>query len=199
MTPRRIGSRESSHPRSRRRRGQIVRAQWLTSFIKPIRQKLPDLVLDLNWGELAARTLNYTRAEIQSVVQHAWKSALSRIHSNRPGDGNSIKVTMHDFMIALETVVPELGIRRPNGTVGCGDRHKHIYKTAMQLVKQVKGRTGSPLVTCLLEGPNGSGKTALAATVGIHSGFRCVKFVSAETMLLQDERDKCQKIKEVFF
>lgn len=39
--------------------------------------------------------------------------------------------------------------------VDCGDRHKHIYQRAMLLVEQVKVSKGSPLVTCLLEGPSG--------------------------------------------
>lgn len=37
----------------------------------------------------------------------------------------------------------------------CGDRHRHIYQRAMLLVEQVKVSKGSPLVTCLLEGPSG--------------------------------------------
>lgn len=44
---------------------------------------------------------------------------------------------------------------RLNGMVDCGDRHKHIYERAMLLVEQVKESKGSPLLTCLLEGPSG--------------------------------------------
>lgn len=39
--------------------------------------------------------------------------------------------------------------------INCGDRHNHIYQRAMLLVEQVKVSKGSPLVTCLLEGPSG--------------------------------------------
>lgn len=39
--------------------------------------------------------------------------------------------------------------------VDCGERNKHIYQRAMLLVEQVKVSKGSPLVTCLLEGPSG--------------------------------------------
>lgn len=46
-------------------------------------------------------------------------------------------------------------IYRLNGMVDCGDRNKHIYERAMLLVEQVKVSKGSPLVTCLLEGPSG--------------------------------------------
>jgi hypothetical protein len=46
-------------------------------------------------------------------------------------------------------------VSRLNGMVECGDRNKHIYQRAMLLVEQVKVSKGSPLVTCLLEGPSG--------------------------------------------
>jgi hypothetical protein len=69
-------------------------------------------------------------------------------------------------------------IYRLNGIVDCGDGHKHIYERAMLLVEQVRVSKGSPLVTCLLEGPSGSGKSAMAATIGINSDFPYVKIVS---------------------
>jgi DNA helicase TIP49 (TBP-interacting protein) len=69
-------------------------------------------------------------------------------------------------------------IYRLNGIVDCGDRHKRIYERAMLLVEQVRVSKGSPLVTCLLEGPSGSGKSAMAASIGINSDFPYVKIVS---------------------
>lgn len=44
---------------------------------------------------------------------------------------------------------------RINGIVECGKRHAHIYRRTMLLAEQVKVSMGSPLVTCLLEGPSG--------------------------------------------
>ncbi|KAJ1417643.1 P-loop containing nucleoside triphosphate hydrolase [Sesbania bispinosa] len=82
--------------------------------------------------------------------------------------------------------------------VDCGDRHKRIAQRAMLLVEQVKVSKGSPLVTCLLEGSSGSGKTALAATVGIESDFPYVKIVSAESILGLHESTKCAQIIKVF-
>ncbi|KAF9672348.1 hypothetical protein SADUNF_Sadunf11G0032200 [Salix dunnii] len=164
---------------------------------------------DVNLQELAARTKNYSGAELEGVVKSAVSFALNRQLSlddlTKPVDEESIKVTMNDFLHALHEIVPAFGAStddlercRLNGMVDCGDRHKHIYQRAMLLVEQVKVSKGSPMVTCLLEGPSGSGKTALAATVGIDSDFPYVKIISAETMIGLQESTKCAHIVKVF-
>ena len=43
------------------------------------------------------------------------------------------------------------------------------------MLTQVRHSSKTPLLTCLLEGRPGVGKTALAATVGINSDFPFVK------------------------
>ena len=63
---------------------------------------------------------------------------------------------------------------------------------------QVQSSENTPLVTCLLEGPGGTGKTALAATLAIESGFPFVKIVSAEAMVGYSEQAKCSQIAKVF-
>nr|XP_010915893.1 vesicle-fusing ATPase [Elaeis guineensis]XP_029120193.1 vesicle-fusing ATPase [Elaeis guineensis] len=167
------------------------------------------LAADVNLQELAARTKNYSGAELEGVVKSAVSFALNRQISmddlTKPLDEESIKVTMDDFLYALQEIVPAFGAStddlercRLNGMVDCGERHKHIYQRAMLLVEQVKVSKGSPLVTCLLEGPSGSGKTAMAATIGIDSDFPYVKIISAETMIGLSESSKCAQIVKVF-
>nr|CAB3464699.1 unnamed protein product [Digitaria exilis] len=123
----------------------------------------------------------------------------------KPLDEESIKVTMDDFVNALHEITPAFGASTDNlercrlrGIVDCGKAHKHIYQRAMLLVEQVKVSKGSPLVTCLLEGPAGSGKSAMAASVGIDSDFAYVKIISAETMIGFSESSKCAQICKVF-
>lgn len=167
------------------------------------------LAPDVNLQELAARTKNYSGAELEGVVKSAVSYALNRQLSlddlSKPVEEENIKVTMDDFLNALHEVIPAFGAStddlercRLHGMVECGDRHKHIYQRAMLLVEQVKVSKGSPLVTCLLEGSSGSGKTALAATVGIDSDFPYVKIVSAESMIGLHESTKCSQIIKVF-
>lgn len=167
------------------------------------------LAADVNLQELAARTKNYSGAELEGVVKSAVSFALNRQISmddlTKPLDEENIKITMDDFLTALQEIIPAFGASmddlercRLNGIIYCGERHKHIYERAMLLVEQVKVSKGSPLVTCLLEGPTGSGKTAMAATVGIDSDFPYVKIVSAESMIGLSESSKCARIVKVF-
>ncbi|KAM3405422.1 hypothetical protein ACQJBY_008106 [Aegilops geniculata] len=143
---------------------------------------------DVNLQELAARTKNYSGAELEGVVKSAVSFALNRQISmddlTKPLDEESIKVTMEDFVNGLHEITPAFGAStddlercRLHGIVDCGKAHQHIFQRAMLLVEQVKVSRGSPLVTCLLQGSAGSGKSALAATVGIDSDFAYVKIV----------------------
>lgn len=63
---------------------------------------------------------------------------------------------------------------------------------------QVRASDKTPLLTCLLEGPPGSGKTALAASMGIDSDFHFVKIVSSQKYVGFSEAAKCQAIAKVF-
>ncbi|KMS97999.1 hypothetical protein BVRB_4g096810 [Beta vulgaris subsp. vulgaris] len=167
------------------------------------------LAPDINLAELAARTKNYSGAELEGVVKSAVSYALNRQLNmddlNKPVDEENIKVTMNDFLEAIDEVKPAFGAStsdlercRLNGMVDCGVRHEHIQQRTMLLAEQVKHSKGSPLLTCLLEGPSGSGKTAMAATVGICSDFPYVKIVSAESMIGLSESTKCAHIVKVF-
>ncbi|PSS05596.1 Vesicle-fusing ATPase [Actinidia chinensis var. chinensis] len=167
------------------------------------------LAPDVNLQELAARTKNYSGAELEGVVKSAVSYALNRQLSmddlTKPVDEENIKVTMEDFLNAQNEVRPAFGAStddldrcRLNGMVDCGARHEHIYKRTMLLAEQVRVSKGSPIVTCLLEGPSGSGKTAMAATVGIDSDFPYVKIISAESMIGLSESSKCAQIVKVF-
>ncbi|RAL52485.1 hypothetical protein DM860_007342 [Cuscuta australis] len=167
------------------------------------------LAPDVNLPELAARTKNYSGAELEGVVKSATSFALNRQLSlddlTKQVDEENIKLTMDDFLQALQEVIPAFGAStddlercRLNGIEECGPRHDHIYRSVMRLAEQVKVSERSPLVTCLLEGPSGSGKTAMAATIGIESDFPFVKIISAETMIGLSESSKCAKIGKVF-
>ncbi|EPS64806.1 n-ethylmaleimide sensitive fusion protein, partial [Genlisea aurea] len=121
---------------------------------------------DVNLEELAARTKNFSGAELEGVVKSAVSFALNRQLSmddlTKPVDEENIKVTMDDFRNAVVEVTPAFGAStdvldrcRVNGIVDCGTRHEFIYQRTMLLAEQVKDSGRSPLITSLLEGPSG--------------------------------------------
>ena len=63
---------------------------------------------------------------------------------------------------------------------------------------QVRSSEHTPLLTALLEGPAGAGKTALAATLGLESQFPFVKVVSSDAMVGFSEPAKAAQIAKVF-
>ncbi|GER31530.1 vesicle-fusing ATPase [Striga asiatica] len=162
-------------------------------------------ILQIHTNKMKESSFLAPDVNLEEIVSYALNRQLSMDDLTKPVDEDNIKVTMDDFLNALQEVIPAFGAStddlercRLNGIMECGARHDHIYRRAMLLAEQVKVSEGSPLVTCLLEGPSGSGKTAMAATVGIESDFPYVKIISAETMIGLSEPTKCAHIVKVF-
>jgi vesicle-fusing ATPase len=164
---------------------------------------------DVDLVALAARTKNFSGAELEGLMKSAVSFALSRqVDATDLGkaiDEENIKVTMADFEHALHEVQPAFGAStdllercRLNGFIPTGPRFQHLQKTAQLLVEQVRVSEKTPLLTLLLEGVAGAGKTALAATLALESGFPFVKMLSAESMVGWSESSKCQQLSKVF-
>lgn len=56
----------------------------------------------------------------------------------------------------------------------------------------------TPLMSVLLQGPESSGKTAVAAKIAAESSFPFVRMISADDMIGYSEMSKCQEIHRVF-
>lgn len=151
----------------------------------------------------------FSGAELEGLVKSAASFALNRqIDVNdlsKTIDEENIKICMEDFKTALEEVIPAFGATvelldsfRLHGMADYGARYQQIMSSCKTLVRQVESSESNPLVTALLEGPAGSGKTAIAATVAMESGFPFVKVVSAESMIGMSESAKCNYIARIF-
>ena len=79
-----------------------------------------------------------------------------------------------------------------------GEPFRHLLATCHTLVEQVRSSEHTPLLTVLLEGPAGAGKTALAATLGLESLFPFAKVVSSDSMVGFSEPAKAAQIAKVF-
>eukprot|EP00005_Dracoamoeba_jomungandri_P005371 CAMPEP_0174254514 /NCGR_PEP_ID=MMETSP0439-20130205/3822_1 /TAXON_ID=0 /ORGANISM="Stereomyxa ramosa, Strain Chinc5" /LENGTH=676 /DNA_ID=CAMNT_0015336137 /DNA_START=493 /DNA_END=2523 /DNA_ORIENTATION=- len=164
---------------------------------------------DVDLKELAANTRNYSGAEIEGVVKSATSFAFDRqIDVNdptKPIDQRNVKITKDDFRRALEEVVPSFGVSAdqfascvPNGIIEFSDEFRGVVKTAKLLLQQVKNSDVTPVLSVLLEGSVGSGKTALAATLAMNSNYPYVKLITPEDFLRHSESVKRIKIDKYF-
>ena len=175
------------------------------------------LAADVDLAELAAVTKNFSGAEIEGLVKSAASFALARnvdmsdltkagqFGSEDPESDESLKVTAADFRAALDEVTPAFGAPPAalrahvvNGMLDCGAAHGHLRSTASTLVEQTRHSAATPLLTCLLEGYPGAGKTALAATVGLECGFPLVRLVSPDSVVGFGEAAKAQALAKAF-
>lgn len=167
------------------------------------------LAADVDLPKLAEITKNFSGAELEGLVKSAASFALNRnvdindLH--KPLDEENIKVTMADFMAALDEVTPAFGsntegleLCRRHGIIDYGDVFKHLQQTLKTLVNQVQHSDKTSLLSVLLEGPPGAGTTALAATAAIESGFPFVKVVSPEAMVGYAEAAKGSVATKIF-
>lgn len=75
---------------------------------------------------------------------------------------------------------------------------QELLRSGELFVEQVRTSSRTPLVSVLLHGPPGSGKTALAATIAQASQYPFMKLVSPESMVGFSESQKVAAINKVF-
>ncbi|KAJ3044018.1 transport between ER and Golgi ATPase protein [Rhizophlyctis rosea] len=165
---------------------------------------------DVDLGELARLTKNFSGAEIAGLVKSATSFAFNRhikvgTTASVDTDYDKIKISMQDFLSALDEVHPAFGVSETelqqcvaNGIIQFSTHIERILADGKLFVDQVQNSKVTPLVSVLLHGPARSGKTALAATVAIRSGFPFIKLISPESMVGFTEQAKMNAINKVF-
>lgn len=108
-------------------------------------------------------------------------------------------------MNALDEVTPAFGVAKEeleqvvqNGIIHFDKIIDEILRSGQLFVDQVRTSTRTPLVSLLLHGPPGSGKTALAATIARASDYPFMKLVSPDDMVGFSEGQKVAAISKVF-
>ncbi|KAF2218598.1 P-loop containing nucleoside triphosphate hydrolase protein [Elsinoe ampelina] len=167
------------------------------------------MAADVDLAELAKRTRNFSGAEISGLIKSASSFAFNRhikVGTAAAIDDSvvNMKVQMSDFLNALEEVHPLFGVFEdelsrciPAGISYYSDNISSILTYGREYASQVRsGR--SQLLTVLLHGPAGSGKTALAARIALDSKFPFAKMVRPVDMVGMNELQKIQYLHKVF-
>ncbi|KAJ2808043.1 transport between ER and Golgi ATPase protein [Coemansia guatemalensis] len=168
------------------------------------------LAADVDLAELATLTKNFSGAEIAGLVKSASSFAFNR-HIRVGGtaelaqDIADMTLQREDFLAALDEVRPAFGVAAEefdqcaaNGIIEFAPHVADILHKSHLFVEQVHQSSRSPLVSVLLHGAPGSGKTALAATIAQQSAFPFVKLVSPESMIGFTDAQKIGAITKIF-
>ncbi|KAF9932263.1 transport between ER and Golgi ATPase protein [Modicella reniformis] len=165
---------------------------------------------DVDLVELAALTKNFTGAEINGLVKSATSFAFNRhvkvgTLASTTADLENMVIERGDFMGALDEVHAAFGSSEEefdgcitNGIIHFSPSIGRMLKEGELRVEQVQNSERTPLVSLLLHGPPGAGKTALAATIAKESQFPFIKLISPETMIGMNELQKVNAIHRVF-
>jgi vesicle-fusing ATPase len=165
---------------------------------------------DVNVDELAARTKNFSGAEIEGLVKSAASFALNRNIKMDPKkgitfDNKEVIVRRLDFMDALDENKPafgvseqELGDNIRGGIIPYSHSVTEIISLGKQLIEQVKQSDQFPLISVLVHGPPGSGKTALASRIALDSDFPLIKLISPDDMIGMSEAQRVAHLQQIF-
>ncbi|CAK7893225.1 vesicular-fusion protein Sec18p [[Candida] anglica] len=168
------------------------------------------LASDVNFDELAVLTKNFTGAELEGLCNSATSFAINKFtksDSIAKVDENiaKMKLTRNEFLLALNEVKPAFGVNEedltkhsPHGIIQFSPRIKSIFDQGQSFIEEVKTSETEQLISILLYGPPGSGKTAIASTLALNSDFPFIKMLSAETLVGMSEAAKIQAIDTIF-
>ncbi|PAA73357.1 hypothetical protein BOX15_Mlig016436g1, partial [Macrostomum lignano] len=172
---------------------------------------------DVDVRELAAKTKNFSGAELAGLVRAATVTAMNRLVQASekvqvdPDAIEKLCVTRHDFLHALEyDIRPSFGAQEEEldryvtgGLVKWGNPVNHVIEHGLLATRAARAEaeagadSGRP-VALLLEGPRNSGKTALAVHIARQAGFSYVRLATSKNMVGFNEVAKCMAVKKFF-
>lgn len=167
---------------------------------------------DVDLAELAALTKNFSGAELSGLSKSAASFAFNR-HTQAGNmaavskDVTNLVITRADFMAALSEVTPAFGVSDEEltksiiyGVIHFSPNIDSIINSCMIYLEGLREQTSkSPKFSLLFHGPDGSGKTSLAAHIAKASDFPFVKIISPEALVgYRDEMAKRDHIHKIF-
>lgn len=170
---------------------------------------------DVDLKLLASQTKNFSGAELEGLVKSATSFALYGNFDVTQKQEVEFKAEQlkqatlqkHHFEQALEEITPVHGTntdelkRYTRGNLYFyGTEFTTTWNVLADFADQLKQSKRTSVLSVLLQGPTGAGKTTIAAQMAARtSGFGLVKIISAEQLLdIGSERGKCLEIVRIF-
>lgn len=165
---------------------------------------------DVDFDELAGLIKNFTGAEIEGLCNSASSFAINQ-YTNGDNvakvDQNiaKMKLTRNDFLLALNEVKPAFGVNEedlnlnfPYGIIEYNQKVHSVFEKLKSYVEEVKNSDTERLISVLLHGDPGVGKTAIASMLALKSEFPFIKMLSAESLVGMSEGMKINTIDNIF-
>eukprot|EP01006_Ploeotia_vitrea_P034378 TRINITY_DN65744_c9_g1_i2.p1 TRINITY_DN65744_c9_g1~~TRINITY_DN65744_c9_g1_i2.p1 ORF type:complete len:788 (+),score=440.37 TRINITY_DN65744_c9_g1_i2:110-2365(+) len=164
---------------------------------------------DVDLDDVADRTKNFSGAELEGLIRRAGQLALAENIDMKTGqmkDPHHIPVLCMDhFEQALAITKPAFGVSSEDlsvcmrgDIVNYGEAFRSVMQSVNDQVNLVKQSSSVPLLSVLLTGEHGVGKTAVAARAALDSEIPYVKLVTPGDYVGYSESGKANKIKKVF-
>ena len=166
---------------------------------------------DVDLKELAARSKNFSGAEINGLIRSATSWALNRhvkggTMAGISEDVDQVAVNRNDFDRAFEEVKPTFGVSEDElqdclsqgGIIHYSPYIQNILEQGSLIVNQVRDDPAATLYTGVLHGPPGSGKTALAAKIALDSEYPFIKLLTPNSMIGFNEAMKIGHMQRIF-
>ncbi|EGC38020.1 hypothetical protein DICPUDRAFT_46059 [Dictyostelium purpureum] len=165
---------------------------------------------DVNLAAYAHDTRNYSGAEIEGVVKSAASYAFSRQVDTKnikkvEIKPDEIKICDQDFRRAIHEVPPSFGATdtqfenyAENGIFNYGPVFDKLLQSGNAFVEQVKKSNRTPMMSVLLHGKPGCGKSSLASTLAKGSLFPYIRIISPNDLIGYNEASKASKITKIF-
>lgn len=164
---------------------------------------------NVNIDELASKTKNFSGAEIEGLVKSAASFALNRNIKFDPKKGvtfnnKTVKVNRDDFLQSLDEIQPAFGVSEDElerlirgGIINYSSKVADILAEGASIIRTSQSDQ-FPLTSVLIHGPAKSGKSALAASIALSSGFPFIRMISPRAMVGMTEQNRINYISNMF-